>query len=151
MDQFDIKFVNQGPDGWVRHRSQLCFPIILQIPVRFKLNKSGRDMLVPICGKLSEVFSRVPWPVEPHGLLFPEIDAKAMSIQVSRSFTRAGYPWFSFQKLRHTAACFLLDNDVPITTVSALLGHSSINVTMDFYARVRPRKLVEAVKKFDVL
>ena len=97
------------------------------------------------------MFSRVPWPVEPDGLLFPGIVAKAMSIQVSRAFTRAGYPWFSFHKLRHTAACFLLDNDVPITTVSALLGHSSIKVTMDFYARVRPGKLAEAVKKFDVL
>ena len=38
-----------------------------------------------------------------------------------------------------------------VTVQNTILGHSSIKVTMDFYARVRPRKLMEAVKKFDVL
>ena len=50
--------------------------------------------------------------------------------------------------LRHTAACHLLEEGVDITVISALLGHSSIKVTMDFYARVKPKALRKAVNSF---
>ena len=96
------------------------------------------------------MFAQVPWPIEDEGLLFPGLVKQALTIGVSRAFTRAGYPWFSFHKLRHTAACFLLENGIALETVSALLGHSSIKVTMEFYARVRPEALRKAVGVFDV-
>ena len=105
---------------------------------------------VPISNKLAQVFAQVPWPIEDEGLLFPGLIRQALTIGVSRAFTRAGYPWFSFHKLRHTAACFLLENGIALETVSALLGHSSIKVTMEFYARVKPEALRKAVGVFDV-
>jgi integrase len=40
--------------------------------------------------------------------------------------------------LRHTAATLMLTNGVPITTVSRVLGHSSITVTADLYGHVAP-------------
>ena len=104
--------------------------------VRFILNKSAKEMLVPISNKLAGVFTKVPWPIDEEKLLFPDISEKALTIGVSRAFTRAGYPWFSFHKLRHTAACYLLEQGVELATIAELLGHSSIKVTMDFYARV---------------
>ena len=88
------------------------------------------------------------WP-DPKKLI-PGLVKQALTIGVSRAFTRAGYPWFSFHKLRHTAACFLLGNGIALETVSALLGHSYIKVTMEFYARVRPEALRKAVGVFDV-
>ena len=118
--------------------------------VRFTLNKIPKPMVVPISNKLTQVFAQVPWPIEDEGLLFPGLVRQALTIGVSRAFTRAGYPWFSFHKLRHTASCFLLENGIAIETVSALLGHSSIKVTMEFYARVRPEALRKAVGVFDV-
>ena len=118
--------------------------------VRFTLNKIPKPMVVPISNKLAQVFDQVPWPIEDDGLLFPGVIKQALTIGVSRAFTRAGYPWFSFHKLRHTAACFLLENGIALETVSALLGHSSIKVTMEFYARVRPEALRKAVGVFDV-
>ena len=118
--------------------------------VRFTLNKIPKPMVVPISNKLAQVFAQVPWPIEDGGLLFPGLMRQALTIGVSRAFTRAGYPWFSFHKLRHTAACFLLENGIALETVSALLGHSSIKVTMEFYARVRPEALRKAVGVFDV-
>jgi integrase len=123
--------------------------------VRFTLNKIPKPMVVPISNKLAEVFNQVPWPLEDSALLFP-LDSKSdqpkkkVTIQVSRAFTRAGYPWFSFHKLRHTAACHLLEQGVDIPVISALLGHSSIKVTMEFYARVKPKALRKAVGLFDV-
>lgn len=118
--------------------------------VRFTLNKSTKEMLVPISNKLADVFAQVPWPIHEDGFLFPGISGDALTHSVSRAFTRAGYPWFSFHKLRHTAACYLLERGVDITTISVLLGHSSIKVTMEFYARVKPEALKKAVGKFDV-
>ena len=118
--------------------------------VRFTLNKIPKPMVVPISNKLAQVFAQVPWPIEDEGLLFPGLSKQALTIGVSRAFSRAGYPWFSFHKLRHTAACFLLANGIALETVSALLGHSSIKVTMEFYARVRPEALRKAVGVFDV-
>ena len=117
--------------------------------VRFVLNKSAKPMVIPISNKLAQVFAQVPWPFEDDGLLFPGICRKSLTMGVSRAFTRAGYDWFSFHKLRHTAACVLLEFGVSIATISELLGHSSIKVTMDFYAKVKPKALQEAVSKFD--
>jgi len=118
--------------------------------VRFTLNKIPKPMVVPISNKLAQVFNQVPWPLD-DALLFKLPSSKqALSIAVSRAFTRAGYPWFSFHKLRHTAACYLLEHGVDIEVISALLGHSSIRVTMEFYARVKPKALRKAVGVFDV-
>ena len=39
---------------------------------------------------------------------------------------------------------------IELETVLALLGHSSIKVTLEFYARVRPEALRKAVGVFDV-
>jgi integrase len=42
-----------------------------------------------------------------------------------------------FHVSRHTAATLLLERDVPLEVVSAILGHSSIGITADVYAKVR--------------
>ena len=42
-----------------------------------------------------------------------------------------------FHASRHTAATLLLNSGVPLEVVSAILGHSSITVTSDIYAKVR--------------
>ena len=118
--------------------------------VRFTLNKIPKPMVVPISNKLAQVFDQVPWPIEDDGLLFPGVIKQALTIGVSRALRKAVGVFDSFHKLRHTAACFLLENGIALETVSALLGHSSIKVTMEFYARVRPEALRKAVGVFDV-
>jgi integrase len=42
-----------------------------------------------------------------------------------------------FHVSRHTAATLLLEADVPLEVVSAILGHSNIGITADIYAKVR--------------
>ena len=125
--------------------------------LRFTLNKVPKPMIVPISNNLSKVLAQVPVPFNDEGVLFPmpinkdtgkPSTRQAVTNAVSRAFTRAGYEWFSFHNLRHTAACHLLEEGVDITVISALLGHSSIKVTMDFYARVKPKALRKAVNSF---
>ena len=42
-----------------------------------------------------------------------------------------------FHASRHTAATLLLEADVPLEVVSAILGHANIGITADIYAKVR--------------
>ena len=119
--------------------------------MRFTLDKSAKPMVIPINNKLAEVFAQVPWPFEEAGLFLVGIRKKALTIGVLRAFTREGYDWFSLHKLRHNAACVLLENGVDIATISKFLGHSSIKVTMDYYAKAKPKTLKEVVGKFDTI
>jgi prevent-host-death family protein len=50
---------------------------------------------------------------------------------------RAGVGRRRFHASRHTAATLLLEREVPLEVVSAILGHSGITITADVYAKVR--------------
>ena len=49
---------------------------------------------------------------------------------------RAGLPRIRFHDLRHTAATLLLEQGVHPKMVSAMLGHSTIAITLDLYSHV---------------
>ena len=51
---------------------------------------------------------------------------------------RAGLPLIRFHDLRHTAATLLLGEGVHPKLVSSMLGHSSIELTLDTYSHVLP-------------
>ena len=50
-------------------------------------------------------------------------------------------PYRNFHSLRHTYATRLFENNVPIKTVQALLGHKDIATTMNIYTHVMPEKM----------
>lgn len=52
-----------------------------------------------------------------------------------------------FHTSRHTHACISLDLGIPITTISASLGHSKLSMT-EHYARVKNKQLDEAAEKW---
>ena len=69
---------------------------------------------------------------------------------LKRVLEREGLPTARpFHSLRHGLASRLLERDVPLAVVSAILGHSSIRVTADVYGHVTPvmhaDKLAEAM------
>lgn len=51
---------------------------------------------------------------------------------------RAGLPYIRFHDLRHSAATLLLLSGVHPKVVSEMLGHSSINITLNLYSHVLP-------------
>ena len=61
-----------------------------------------------------------------------------------RDLEAAGLPRVRIHDLRHATATILLGEGVPLTTISAILGHSTIRVTMDIYATVIERSKREA-------
>jgi len=64
---------------------------------------------------------------------------------------RGGLPRIRFHDLRHTAATLLLVQGVHPKIVQDLLGHSTINLTMDVYSHVLPNLQEEAATKMEAL
>ena len=57
----------------------------------------------------------------------------------------------TFHSLRHTHATLMLRDGVPVHTVSKRLGHSKIQITLDYYAHVMPGDDEAATETFDGL
>lgn len=73
-----------------------------------------------------------------HGLVFPSergtpLFAHALRAHYLKALGRAKLPALTFHALRHTAACLMLENGVPLADVSEILGHSSPAITARYY------------------
>jgi integrase len=75
--------------------------------------------------------------------------------EVTRQFqallAEAGLPRCRWHDLRHMAASLMLASGSDITTVSRLLGHSTITVTADYYTEVLPQVMREAAERMGSL
>ena len=49
-------------------------------------------------------------------------------------------------QLRHAYATLLFEAGIPEKTAQSLLGHAQISTTMDVYAELREKKLMEAAQ-----
>ena len=64
---------------------------------------------------------------------------------------QARVPRIRIHDLRHTAATLALEAGADLKTVSALLGHSQLSVTADYYAHVSRRLAEDALTRLDRL
>jgi integrase len=76
-------------------------------------------------------------------LVFCEPDGSSLqphlvSKTIVRRLRRAGIKDASLHTLRHTHASHLLSNRVPLTVVSARLGHADVNITARIYSHMLP-------------
>lgn len=62
---------------------------------------------------------------------------------------RLDLPTLRFHDLRHTAATLLLEQGVHVKVVSEMLGHASVNITLDRYSHVIPTIQEEAARKMN--
>lgn len=62
---------------------------------------------------------------------------------------RLGLPVIRFHDLRHTAATLLLEQGVHVKVVSEMLGHSSVQITLDRYSHVIPTIQEEAARRMN--
>lgn len=75
------------------------------------------------------------------------IDVTNLSHAWENILKKANLPHKKFHALRHTFATILFQNEVPLKTVSKLLGHSSIEMTGNIYTHVIPKEKSNAVEK----
>lgn len=90
-----------------------------------------------------------------HGFLFAgrtgdPLDLKNLTARHFKPLLRAAkLPGIRLYDLRHTHATLLLAAGVPVTVVSARLGHRSAKMTLDVYAHVLPGQQEQAVERLE--
>ena len=62
-----------------------------------------------------------------------------------------GLPPFRFHDLRHTAASILLNQGIPVITVSRRLGHARASITLDIYGHLIPTMQNDVAELIDDL
>ena len=75
--------------------------------------------------------------------------SNALRHQYLKVLEQAGLPAIRFHDLRHTFANAMLGANVPEKVVSAVLGHSGIQVTMDTYSHVNTAMQEKTVETMD--
>jgi len=83
---------------------------------------------------------------EPDGSI---VDPSTYSKRFSQILKKHNFKAIRFHDLRHSFATNLIRLGVPINTVSKMLGHSSVTITLDIYAHVLEEMQQEAVIKMD--
>lgn len=79
------------------------------------------------------------------------VDPRNLARSYSRVLVNANIPHKKFHSLRHTFATRLFEKDVPLKTVSVLLGHANIKITGDIYTHVLKDQKIDAISKLDDL
>jgi hypothetical protein len=77
--------------------------------------------------------------VFPNGAGSPENQGNLLNRGFYPALRRAGLRKIRFHDLRHTYASLLIANGEHPKRIQALMGHSSINVTMDVYGHLMPQ------------
>ncbi|PLX08483.1 MAG: recombinase [Marinilabiliales bacterium] len=108
---------------------------------RKKTNSLCSVPLLPVALQLIEKYENNPYCVE-NNLLLPVLSNQSMNAYLKEIADICGITKrLSSHLARHTfATTITLNNDVPIETVSKMLGHSSISVTK-IYARLLDKKV----------
>ncbi len=125
-----------------------------------KTDKSNRYLLVPstIISKFNDwrAFQEDAGNYDPDGYLFQNKDgtflsSTTLSKWLKKSLSDCGIEDMRFHDLRHSFASYLVEQKVPINTVSQMLGHSKVSTTVDIYAHADFRMQSDAVSMIDSL
>ena len=76
-------------------------------------------------------------------------DLRNLFREYKQVLLNAGLPEMRFHDLRHTAASIMLKHNIPVFTVSRILGHSKPSVTLDIYTHMIPGMQDEVAKIMD--
>ena len=129
---------------WERHVDLKHGFILLDV------TKNGERREVPINQTLRETLQGLVRGISSPYVFMDETGKRFKDVK--RSFhsacRRAGIRDFRFHDLRHTFASHLVMAGIDLTTVSRLLGHKSLTMTLR-YAHLAPAHMVKAVEALD--
>jgi integrase len=91
-----------------------------------------------------------------HGLIFTtsngtHIHPRNLLRDFKKLLQDAGLNPIRFHDLRHTAASLLLNQGIPVITVSRRLGHAKASITLDVYGHLIPSMQNEVAEMIDDL
>lgn len=78
------------------------------------------------------------------------INKQRVTVEIERILARMeadglDFPYFTLHTTRHTFATRCIEGGMEPQTLKAILGHSSLSMTMDLYAHVLPDAKIEAM------
>lgn len=115
------------------------------------ITKNGERREIPINDTLRHTIQGLTRRLDVPYLFYDAVTGKPLQ-DIKRSFNtacrRAGIKDFHFHDLRHTFASHLVMAGVDITTVSRLLGHKSLSMTLR-YSHLAPEHMSKAVDILD--
>ena len=114
-----------------------------------KRKKTGELSIVPLLPPALEVLGKQKIKEKKEtDNVFKTIGNQALNKQIKKVAKKAGiHKALSFHIARHTfATTITLNNDVPIETVSKMLGHSNIKTTQ-IYAKILQKKVCSDMQK----
>lgn len=115
------------------------------------VTKSGKSRGVPLNAKALAVLAKVPAAMR-NGLVFKDrngspLKRTAISHSFKKAVGRAGLPGgLHLHSIRHSTASVGVMRGMDLSTVSKLLGHSSILITSQLYAHIADSHMSEAIK-----
>jgi integrase len=127
--------------------------------ISFKQSKTGNLVCIPLTVAVGNAIARYLYEDRPsadNDYLFvrdlapfgPLSGHSSCYVIVKKAFEKAGISRdgriFGMHMLRHNAASVMVRNEVPVSTVAAVLGHSSTDTT-DIYITTDEAKLRECV------
>jgi integrase len=91
-----------------------------------------------------------------HGMVFPSsvgtpLNPRNLTHHFKKTLKQAGLPDIRFHDLRHTAATIMLEQGQHPKVVQMVLGHATINMTMNIYSHVSLKEKVSAVESLEGL
>jgi integrase len=111
--------------------------------IRLEITKSGRRREIPMRSRVHDVLSAMPRRLD--GKVWP---GTLMSKAFRRAMRAAGIEDFTFHDLRHSFASHFMMRGGSLLTLSKLLGHASLTMTMR-YAHLSPEHLRGEMAKTD--
>ena len=102
-------------------------------------------MPCPRCGKqqMNKNMAKNALSCQKNGL---PSSVSAFNLALERACKRSGVRKATVHSLRHIFATVLMEKGVPLVKISAVLGHSSIHTTFEFYCDVLDEK--EKIKDY---
>ena len=116
-------------------------------PLKHRSEGDYRDVPVPgyVLGKFGDASEGTLGCYSRYGRVFPEISRRNFSRHFNKARDAVGLPSdFTPHTLRHIFASVSLSNRIPITDVSAWLGHRNINLTYSIYGHLVPSSIGNA-------
>ncbi|OEY71952.1 site-specific integrase [Salegentibacter salarius] len=112
--------------------------------IQIKREKTGKSLSIPILQKAQEIMNKYSGEEE---LIFPSYSNQKINAYLKEIASIMGFEKnLTHHVARKTfATTVLLYNDVSMEIVSELLGHSSIQITQDYYGKILQKKVGQAM------
>ncbi len=107
----------------------LRIPQVIETEVLRRKSKIDEDKAALVDGYEDNDYISCQPNGRPHNM-------SSMNIALTKLCNRNGLPKITVHSLRHMFATILIEQGVPLVKISALLGHSSVNTTFEYYCDV---------------